>query len=144
MKKQILALVAAAAALAVLAPLTVTLSAAQVTCRVPFSFIVNGKTMAPGRYLVETRDAALIVSGTHSSAVVLANPALSRTESDKHAKLVFLKSGDRYDLIEVWTGTGNGRQIAMPRNYRKSLEDRARAANMPLDRIVITADVENR
>ena len=136
MKKHLGSLVAAVAVIAVLTPLAATLSAAEVNCRIPFSFIVNGKSMAPGAYSLETRDAALFIRGAGSVAVVLTN---NTTEYAEHGvKLVFLRTGERYDLAEVWTSDGHGRSV-LPAKARRAIEEQARAANLPVERTVITA-----
>ncbi len=142
MKKHLSALVAAVAVIAVLTPLAATLSAAEVNCRIPFSFMINGKAMAPGAYSLETRDAVLLVRGIgSSSAVVLTNNTIDYSEHG--AQLVFLKTGDRYDLAEVWTSDGHGRSL-LTTKARRAIEERARAANLRVERTVITAIVDNR
>jgi len=135
MTKRILSLVAVAAGLATFTPLSVTTSAAQLSCRIPFSFIVAGKTLPPGAYTISTDNAMLMVKSLRASAVVLTNGARGRTEAGR-AKMVFLKTGDRYDLIEVWTGDGAGREVLVS---RKHLAERALASNAAPERIVIAA-----
>jgi hypothetical protein len=132
MTKRVLSIVAAAA-LAVFVPLSISTSAAEMNCRVPFSFIVNGKTLPPGLYSFSTSTAVLMVRGARGSAVVLTNNASRRADGGA-VEAVFLKTGDRYDLSEIWTGDGAGREIVLK---RKQLEDRARAANTTIERIVI-------
>jgi hypothetical protein len=134
MTKRMLSVVAVAAVLTAFTSLSVTTSAAEMNCRIPFSFIVNGKTLPPGPYSIATNDAVLMVKGLRTGAVVLTNGAGSRAETGR-AQLVFLKTGDRYDLFEIWTADGVGRAVVVP---RKHLEDRARAANTPIQRIAIT------
>jgi hypothetical protein len=138
MTKHNLSIVAVAAVFAVVAPLSVATSAAEMNCRIPFGFAVGGKTLPAGSYSIETRDAIVILKGSRASAIVLANRASSY--EDMRAKMVFLKTGDRYDLAEVWTGDGAGHAVTVP----KHPEDRLRAANAKPERVVITADVENR
>jgi hypothetical protein len=133
MTKRILSIVAVAAALALFTPLSVTTSASEMNFRIPFSFIVNGKTLPPGHYSFATRDAVLVVRGLRGGSIVLTNNAGKVSETGT-VKAVFLKTGDRYDLSEIWAGDGNGRAIALS---RKHLEDRARAANTTVERIVI-------
>jgi hypothetical protein len=137
MKKHLLSLVAAAVVFAVLTPLAATMSAAEVTCRIPFSFIVAGRTMAPGSYSLEARDSLLIVRGAGSNVVVMTNGTNSYGKTG--VKLVFLKTGERYDLAEVWMAEGHGRDI-ISAPARRFLEGRAQAANVPVERIVIAAN----
>jgi hypothetical protein len=138
MTKRILSIVAVAAILA-FAPLSVTTSAAEVTCRIPFSFNVYGKALPPGPYTISTRDSVVFVKGLAKTAIVLSNNAIAPDRSTG-AKLVFLKTGDRYDLSEVWSGDGTGREVIMPRKHLEAL----RAAGTPPERIVIAANVETR
>ena len=133
MTKRVLS-VAAAAMLIAFTSLSVTMSAAQMNCRIPFSFIVNGKTLPPGSYSVTTDNSIVMLKSLSSSAFVLTNGLISGKQTDH--KLVFLKIGDRYDLVEVWNGYGSGRQVVTP---RKQLEERARAANLKIERVEIAA-----
>ena len=123
----------AVAILVAVASLSVTMSAAQMNCRIPFSFIVNGKTLPAGAYSVSTENALVALKSTRAGVFVLTNGMLSSPKEGY--KLVFLKTGDRYDLIEIWTGNGDGRAVVGP---RKHLEERARAAGMRIERVEIT------
>ena len=57
-----------------------------------------------------------------------------RADQVGRAKLVFLRTGDRYTLLEVWTTDGADRAIP---HARRSAEEYARAANLPAEQIVI-------
>jgi hypothetical protein len=70
---------------------------------------------------------------TGQSAIALAIAGNERANG--HARLVFLKTGDRYDLSEVWSGDGGGLQIPVAKRH---LENRS-ASNAPAERIVILA-----
>src|SRR3954465_1924928 len=98
MANRMRSLILAAAALAVLTPLYITASAAEVNCRVPFSFVVNGKTLPAGEYSIASTGVggALLVRGYRQSAMVLTVLDDSRADQIGHAKLVFLRAGDRY------------------------------------------------
>jgi hypothetical protein len=133
MTRKICSIGALVTVLAVLVPLSVTTSASEVNCRVPFSFIVAGKSMPAGIYSVSTGAGYMRLQGLSESAIALT--MTGREAAGGHARLVFLKTGDRYDLAEVWTGTGDGVQV--PASKRR-LEDR-REANAGTERIVINA-----
>jgi len=135
MKKHILSLAAAVVVLAALTPLAVTMSAAEVTCRIPFSFIVNGRTLAPGNYALSTQNAVVLVRGDGGSIIAMTNGTSGPASAPK---LVFLKTGERYDLAEIWMGDGSGREVVMSHNARKFL-DHARAANVKVERIEVAA-----
>jgi len=136
MAKRMLSLIVAAAALAVFTPLYITASAAEMNCRVPFSFIVNGKTLPAGAYTIDTSSGAMLVKGAQASAYVMTAAALRPAARSGRGSVVFLKTGSRYHLIEVWGGDGRGREVHLsPRQQ----EERASAANSPAERIVILA-----
>jgi hypothetical protein len=135
MTKKMLSIASLALVVAVLVPLSVTTSASEVNCRVPFSFIAGGQTMAPGLYSISTRQGYMLVRGSHQGAMVL---TLAGTErADGHARLVFLKTGERYDLSEVWTGDGSG--LRLPPSKRQ-VNDRV-ASSASVERVVILGDV---
>lgn len=132
--KRMLSLILAAAALALFTPLYMTASAAQVNCHVPFSFAVNGTTLPPGDYSIATNGGIVLLRGVSKSAFVTTILADSRRDQVGRAKTVFLKTGDRYTLIEVWTDDGLGRAIP---GARRQVDERARAANVPVEQIVV-------
>src|SRR5213595_1797121 len=132
------ALIVAAAALAVLAPLHVTVSAEELTCRVPFAFAVNGAAMPAGSYAIATAAGgnALMLRNVQKSTVVVTTLNDRSARQIGHGRLVFLKSGDRYTLIEVQTTDGLSRGIP---GARRAVEERARWANLPVEQIVVPA-----
>jgi hypothetical protein len=132
-----LSLIVAAAALAVFTPLYITASAAEVNCRVPFSFVVNGTTLPAGHYSISNNGGALLLRGFHKSAMVMTVLNDRRDDQIGRAKAVFLRTGDRYTLLEVWTTDGIGRAIPGARKYA---EERARSASVAVERIVILAN----
>ena len=134
MAKRMLSLIVAAAALALFTPLYITASAAEVNCHVPFSFVVNGTTLPAGDYSIASNGGTLLLRGLRKSAFVITVLADSRADQVGRAKTVFLRTGDRYTLIEVWTGDGLGRAIP---GARRNVEEHARAANTPVEQIVI-------
>ena len=135
MAKRMFSLIVGTIALVALAPFSVTASAQEMTCRVPFGFIVNGKTLPAGHYNVANNNGMLMVRGERDGAMVFGIPAGRRTEGSSGASLVFLKTGTRYELSEIWTLDGDRRVL---RPSRRQLEERARAAeDTPVERIVI-------
>jgi hypothetical protein len=129
---KILSSIAIGAALTLFTPLFVTASASTMTCHIPFTFSVHGQTLPPGFYTLDMRNAMLLVRGPKSAALALTSPIESRDQTGVAA--VFLKTGEDYELIEAWTGNGAGRQVPRSEGQRK---DKARAANTPVERIVI-------
>ena len=116
MTKQLLKGLWAVSLVAVFAALSVPVEAAEVSCKIPFSFTVNGKTLPEGSYRVSTGAGTLLIRGFSNGAFALTNPV----ESNKPgaARLVFHKYGDQYFLRQVWTGAGSGRELPQPRLQR--------------------------
>jgi len=138
MTKHLLSVLAGAAILAAFTPLSITTSAAELTCRVPFDFVANGAAMPAGQYALSTTGGgALLLRGMQKSAVVMTSLADRRADRIGRAQVVFLKTGERYTLIEVWTTDGLARAVP---GERKHVEDRARAANIAVERIVVLAN----
>jgi len=136
MTKRTLSIVSLATVMifAILAPLSITTSASEVNCRVPFSFIAGGQTLSPGFYTVSTSQGVMILRGMRQNAVLLT--LADKERANGNARLVFLKTGDRYDLAEVWRGDGTGLQIP-PAKHRA---DTRLTSNAAPERVVVLAD----
>jgi hypothetical protein len=118
MTKQLLKGFWAVSLVAVIAALSVPVEAAEVACKIPFSFTVNGKTLPEGSYHLSTSQGTLIVRGFSTGAIALTN----RVEASNAGapRLVFHKYGDQYFLRQVWTGEGSGRELPQPRLQRSA------------------------
>jgi len=134
MRSWILPGLAAAIPVAVLALIPVPARADAIECQIPFSFVVRGKTLPPGRYTFSDESQALLVRGYSNGAVSLTNRLESPTEND--AKAVFEKDGDEYILTEAWMGGGVGRQLLLPRTDG---ERRLRARDARVERVTVPA-----
>ena len=134
MTKRFVSILSAMTMVAVLSPLAVPLGAAEVTCRIPFAFTVNGTAMPAGRYTVSTQSNALSLKGLTRTAIVLGQPAQSATPTTP--QLVFDKTGDEYTLRQVWLDGRYGREFAKSR----STEDRRGALPTgETERVVLAA-----
>jgi hypothetical protein len=127
MTKQLLKSLVAVGIVAVVAAASVPVEAAEVSCRIPFSFTVNGKTLPEGNYSVSTSTATgtLFIRGYGTGAFVMTNRVDSRQPSE--AKLVFHKYGDQYILRQVWMGGNTARELPQPpveRSLAKGAPDR--------------------
>ena len=129
----------AASLMALLAAVSIPAEAAQVRCRIPFSFTVHGATLPPGNYHASTDvgPGMLAIHGDRSFAFAIANDLLTRDESE--ARLVFYKYGDSYYLREVWLGGRSGREL--PQNHPKGDVKTAKDGTAPeaFERVVIAA-----
>jgi hypothetical protein len=129
---------------AVLATLLVSGSAyaqtIKIQANVPFNFVVSGKTMPAGSYLIQSVGAQdgktlrLSSDDKKEAAVINANSAQSLTPADR-TKLVFHRYGDRYFLSQVWrAGENIGHQL--PKSPRESEV----AMDYPVQTVVLMAE----
>ncbi|HXY07931.1 MAG TPA: hypothetical protein VEI52_08750 [Terriglobales bacterium] len=87
----------------------------QLRLNIPFDFVVKGRTLPAGHYIVRRgnigEDVWTIESG-QGSAIFLTNPV----ESPKKAhnpSLVFVRSGDQYALVQIWDDGHLGRELLL-------------------------------
>jgi len=123
--------------LAVLAPSHA--GASEIECEIPFSFVVNSRTLPPGHYRVSEMSAGVL----YLRDLVHGAFAVNAPISDRHGirpRLVFHRYGEDYVLRQVWTSATFGRELPEPRLERE-LRRAALAANpdaTPL-RVVVDA-----
>ncbi|HTS58974.1 MAG TPA: hypothetical protein VMH03_15630 [Terriglobales bacterium] len=87
----------------------------QLQLNIPFDFMVKGKILPAGHYIVRRGtidDDVWTIESGHGSAMFLTNPV----ESQKVAhgpSLIFLKAGDQYALLQIWDSGHAGRELLM-------------------------------
>ena len=121
-------------AASLIAAFAAPVNAADMSCDVPFQFVVNGKALPAGKYQLSMQGSVLLVQGYNVGGAVAVTGAL-RSIKDSGAKLVFHKYGERYILREAWAGGRSGR--ALPESAQER-ELKIRAANGP-ERVAIPA-----
>lgn len=99
-------------------------SAAYVEAKVPFDFVVRGKTMPAGDYIVEHNDnepSVLVIrgrDGAHAAALVLTEPARSQDPAGWRPSLRFKREGSQYYLEDVWPSKNEGWEIEIKTERR--------------------------
>ena len=134
MTKRLRSLALGAALLTVALPLSISTSASEMDVRIPFAFVANGRTLPAGTYFVSSNGNIVLLRGAHKSALIATTFADVSSDPAAGGQLVFMKSGDRYDLVEIWTRDDIKREL--PDARRRGVEY-ARAANVSVERIVI-------
>ncbi len=96
-------------------------SARRTVIRIPFDFVVGGKTLPAGRYRVEpvARDSYTtweIRSTSRRAGAIVLTTAIRGGAAQAESSLVFRKEGGTYFLAEVWPAYESaGRAFAQPR-----------------------------
>ena len=94
-----------------------TASAAPVDVKVPFPFIVQGKTMPAGQYRVESDSDDPSVwliegeKGTHAGTFVLTRVASGHDPAGDEPALTFDKNEDQYQLVGIWESRAHGQEV---------------------------------
>ena len=94
-----------------------TASAAPVDVKVPFPFIVQGKTMPAGMYRVESDSDDPSVwliegeKGTHAGTIVLTRGASGHDPAGDEPALTFDKNESQYQLVGIWESKAQGQEV---------------------------------
>lgn len=88
--------------------------ASTLEVKVPFPFVVRGKTMPAGQYLVSDEDGVVQLrgeKGTHAVQMILTIPASGSDPAGKTPVLTFKRHENEYRLSGIWESTTEGREI---------------------------------
>lgn len=95
-----------------------TASAADVLeAKVPFPFVVNGKSFPAGEYTIErasSGSSVLLIRGDHgnrAAAFVAARPAAEPSPTSEMPALQFKKHENEYRLSTVWDSANDGLDV---------------------------------
>jgi hypothetical protein len=132
MKRHLLSVFAAVCVVAAIAVVGTPAEAADITVRVPFGFVANGKTLPAGTYGLTSTNGVVWVRGSTDTAIA-SFPGSSAQVGD--VKLVFHKYGEQYFLRQVSMGEGFVRNIQPSRLERQLLDSKEKAVTM--QRVII-------
>jgi hypothetical protein len=123
MTKRIFKSLSAASLVALFMAVASPSQAGQLSVDVPFTFTVNGATLPPGTYTVDTTGplSSVLVRGNTESAFATSNKL--DTNGSYDSKLVFHKYGDTYILRQIWMA-GTARELPRPRLERELMEQK--------------------
>jgi hypothetical protein len=83
---------------------------------VPFAFVVAGRTLPPGHYIVSrANEYSLRIHDRQNQGVFAPAHSAQRSAQENSTKMVFHRYGDTYFLSEVWVA-GNSIGRALPRS----------------------------
>ncbi|HEY0378202.1 MAG TPA: hypothetical protein VGC87_14885 [Pyrinomonadaceae bacterium] len=113
--------------------------------RIPFDFVIAGKTLPAGEYVVErstlfSATGLSIRSVDQDAGVYFLTAAVESSERPEHSKLVFNRYEGRYFLSEFWTaGQASGRKLIKSGEERALAREAARGAAQAVRVAVITS-----
>ena len=76
----------------------------DVVADIPFAFVVAGRTLPSGHYVVSRLHDTLGIHDLHNQGVFVPTQSAQRLPGETATKIVFHRYGDTYFLSEVWTG----------------------------------------
>ncbi len=121
-----------------------TAQSLRVKANIPFAFMVGGKSMPAGEYMVDRsltdRPAGFLSITNEAGGGCFAWPVVVGGGADvthNQPELIFHRYGDRYFLYQVWDGfSTTGFQIRPSRDERKATQE---SAAIQPDNVVIVA-----
>jgi hypothetical protein len=95
----------------------------KVVADIPFEFVASNQAMPAGRYAFARETApenGLVVRKDETKiSALLMTSKIEPKSSDTNARLIFHRYGERYFLVEVWSGSNEvGRQLTKSRQER--------------------------
>jgi hypothetical protein len=131
-------------ALVTIAPAFAQLPGTEMSARIPFDFIVRGKTFPAGTYGIKRvfdSPEGLIIQNRqmHSEHAVFETEPLESRKAPERAELVFHRYGDTYFLSQIWPGGDEtGREIA-PSHQERSLSKQLASNGTQQETVMVAA-----
>jgi hypothetical protein len=90
---------------------------------IPFAFVVAGRTLPPGHYIINHLSEHLSIQDSQNQTVLVPTHRAQRSARDNTSKMVFHRYGDTYFLEEVWVASASiGRVLFRSPAERKMKE----------------------
>jgi hypothetical protein len=88
---------------------------------IPFPFVVSGQEFPAGHYEFSMQDGVLDIRGIDHplSVFAMTNPAAGQDPAGNQTALVFTRSGNEYELSQVWESRREGLEIASHATAKK-------------------------
>jgi hypothetical protein len=138
MNQQTLRTFAMVSLLLALTAISVSAQSGRSKINIPFSFIVDQKTLPAGEYTVERnrRDSDkvwLIQSSDGHAGVYVMTMFSHASKTQEKLRLVFHQYGAQYFLSQIWTPGGNtGHELSMPRQERELAKNAVKGQTVAL------------
>jgi hypothetical protein len=98
-----------------------TASASVFDVKIPFPFVVQGRTLPAGEYRVERNmsDSSVMLirgeRGNNAGMFVQTTPAAGKDPSGNTPALTFKRDENQYRLADIWESGSQGREVAARR-----------------------------
>jgi hypothetical protein len=136
MKKQMLS-IAAALALTLIAAGHCGAQQNPIRVKVPFAFSVGDKAMPAGEYrvaeLARAQSVQMIAQSDGQATIMVMTNGVMREGDAPSPRLTFHRYGNRYFLVQIWTGDTQGRQLV------KSHGERELATTLSMHEVAVLA-----
>jgi hypothetical protein len=90
---------------------------------VPFAFVVAGRTLPPGHYVINNLNENLGIHDANNQGVLVPVHREQRSPQENSSKMVFHRYGDTYFLSEVWVGGNSIGRALFPSRAESKLVD---------------------
>jgi hypothetical protein len=136
MKKQMLS-IAAALALSLIAAGHCGAQQNPIRVKVPFAFSVGDKAMPAGEYrvaeLARAQSVQMIAQSDGQATIMVMTNGVMREGDAPSPRLTFHRYGNRYFLVQIWTGGPQGRELI------KSHGEHELAATLSMHEVAVLA-----
>jgi hypothetical protein len=107
----------------------------DVTADVPFAFVVAGKTLPAGHYIVSHLNDSLRIHDRDSQGLFVPTHSAQRPVHDNATKMVFHRYGDTYFLSEIWIGGSTLGRATFPTRAEQELAARGAERELAVVRL---------
>ncbi len=90
---------------------------------VPFPFVVSGRTLPPGHYILNSLTDVVRLYDHENKSVFVATHNAERPLHENSSKMVFHRYGDNYFLAEVWVAGNSIGKALVPSRAEREIRD---------------------
>jgi hypothetical protein len=89
---------------------------------IPFAFVVAGRTLPPGHYVINRLNENLAIHADRNQVVLVPTHSAQRPAGETSSKMVFHHYADTYFLEEVWVGSNSIGRALFPSRAEQKLK----------------------
>ena len=104
----------------------------DVTADVPFAFVVAGKSLPAGHYIVSHLNDSLRIHDRDNQGLFVPIHSTQRSAHDNATKMVFHRYGNTYFLAEIWIGGSAFGRATFPTQAERELAERGTESELAI------------